>query len=237
MRHSVLLLTTGLALLCAACAHYRTPGGAVQWDALHGTDADAIPRQPSPHFPSNLSVVRLQASEYQSATVGSYGKGRYSLVTSGELLSETQLQAIAQWPAVASVGRLDLQLLPRKLESLDDLRLSAAKLQSDILLMYTVETTFRIGGQDYGPDRKLRLGGAPGEGDAVTSVARAVFTDVRTGYTYGEARGIVSRGLDAAAVADARSVDAARLAAERDAFTQLVGEAKARWGEIARHYR
>ena len=32
-------------------------------------------------------------------------------------------------------------------------------------------------------------------------------------------------------------VELARLAAERDAFTQLVGEAKARWGEIARHYR
>lgn len=226
-------------LSCTACAgSYKTPGGPVHLEAISGSDAaGSMPRQPSPHFPANIAVVRVQAPQYESYSSGSYGKGRYSIVTSQELLTEEQLELLAKWPAVDTVSALDPQLMPPKLESLDDLRLSAAKHQADILLIYTVDTAFHVKDKDYGPQASIKLGSGLDASAYVASTATAVFTDVRTGFVYGEAKATAKLADLGKAWSSTQLLDQQRLEAERQAFKLLSAEAEKAWGGISQRYR
>jgi hypothetical protein len=183
------ILAPLVLLLCAGCsAHYTTPGGPARLGDINRADvADAMSRQPAPHFPANVVVVRVQAPEYASMTASGVGEGRYSVVTVSETQADEPLKPVGAWPSVAQTTPISRLLLPSKLETLDDLRLPAAKLQADILLVYTLDTTFRVQGRDYAPLSILSLGLVPDRDAYVTSTASAVFTDVRTGYTYGTA--------------------------------------------------
>jgi hypothetical protein len=40
---------------------------------------------------------------------------------------------------------------PARLGSIDDLRVAGAKVQADLLLVYTIDTSFRVQGKGYGP--------------------------------------------------------------------------------------
>ncbi|WP_299695531.1 hypothetical protein [Hydrocarboniphaga sp.] len=234
MRNSVV----AVAVLCAGCASYATPGGPVRLDQIGGGDnGEVVTRLPAPHFPASIAVVRVQAPEYKSYTADSYGKGRFSLVTAQELLNEEQVKSLTTWPAVDSATTLNPALLPIKLESLGDLRLAAAKLQADILLVFTVETAFQVKGQAYAPLSSIKLGGAPDADASVSSTASAVFTDVRTGYTYGSAQATAKLGDLASSWGSAAVVDKRRLEAEHLAFTQLLAEVEKTWAGIATQYQ
>ena len=235
LRHSLTVLTAATALLCAGCASYRTPGGPVRLADIDGSD-DAS-RLPSPHFPARVAVVRVQAPEYESFTSGSYGKGRYSVVTTPELMSDDALQAMAKWTAIEGITPLSPQLLPGKLDALDDLRLAAAKLQADIMLIYTVETAFQLQGRAVAPASSLSLGGKPDEDASVSSTASAVFTDVRTGFTYGRAEATAKTSDLGSAWGKASSVDQKRLETEQQAFKQLLAETEKTWDGIAKRYQ
>lgn len=202
-----------------------------------GSADPAASRLPSPHFPANLAVVRVQAPKYESESSGSYGKGAFSLVTTRELLTEEQIQALTKWSAVDEIVVLDPQLLPPKLDSLDDLRLAAAKLQADILLLYTVDTRFRLQGKAYEPLASISLGGKADAESQIESSASAVFVDVRTGYTYGEAHASARQADLGKAWSSAKLLDQERLETERQAFALLAAEAEKAWGGIAQRYR
>lgn len=228
-------------MFCAGCASYVTPGGPARLAELNGADvadvADPGARPPSPHFPVRFGVVRVQAPAYRSRSVRSLGEGRFSIVETQELLDQAQLKAIANWPVVAKVATLDGALLPARLESLDDLRLAAAKIQADILLVYTLDTAFRLQGQPYGPAAKIALAESPGREAGVTSTASALFVDVRTGFIYGSVQASgAAVGLDQA-WRSVDSLDGKRLEAERQAAAALLSEGEKTWNAIAGRYR
>ncbi|WP_428310030.1 hypothetical protein [Hydrocarboniphaga sp.] len=226
------------ALLCAGCASYVTPGGPIRLADIDRADvASEAARMPSPHFPARVALVRVQAPQYKSFSSDSYGKGRYSVVTTQELLTDDELQQIAKWPAIEGVTPLSRLLLPDKLDSLDDLRLAAAKLQADIMLIYTVETSFQVQGRAVGPLTAISLGTAPDRDAYVTSTASAVFTDVRTGFTYGTAEATAKTSGLSSAWGEAKVVDKKRLEAEQQAFTQLLAETEKTWDGIAKRYQ
>lgn len=231
-------LSLVLALLLAGCAHYQTPGGPVNLGDINRADiAEVASRQPSPHFPANLAFVRVQAPDYKSYSADAAIGGAFSVVTVNELLGDTQLAEIAAWPSVEQASPLNRLLLPSKLESIDDLRLAAAKLQADILVTYTIDTSFRIQGRAYGPLTVLSLGLVPDRDAFVTSTASAIFTDVRTGFTYGTAEATAKASGLTSVWTSADTIDAKRLEAEHAAFGQLVAEAGKTWTGIAGRYR
>lgn len=222
-------------LFCAGCASYTTPGGPVKLAEISRVDDEMASRQPSPKFPASIGVVRVQAPRYASASTGSYGKGAFSLVTAQELIGDPQLAAIGGWASVGKVQTLDPNLLPSKFDSLDDLRLAAAKLQIDVLLVTTVDTVFAAGGKTFGPSADFKLGKS-GSDAAIRSTASAVFIDVRTGFSYGEAQaGAQATDLAAAGASD-KSLDKLRLDTERQAFDAFLAEAQTTWAGIERRY-
>lgn len=198
--------------------------------------AEAAARKPSPNFPARLAVARVQATGYKSYSAEAYGAGVFSVVTTQELMTDGQMQAISGWPSVAGVAPVSRLLLPASLRSLDDLRLSAAKLQADVLLVYTLDTAFRINGRGYGPLTAISLGIVPDRDAHVTATASALFIDVRTGFIYGVAEATAKASGLTNFWSSSDTVDRKRLEAEREAFGLLLAEAGKTWARIAGQY-
>lgn len=237
MTRSVVLLALAAALGGCA-AKYVTPGGPARLDAIDRADiAEVAARQPAASFPARIAVVRVQAADYRSSTAAApLATGRFSVVPTKELISDDELRTIGEWDDVAAVAPLGKLLLPAKLESIEDLRLAAAKLQADVLLVYTIDTTFRVQGRGYGPLAVLSLGLVPDRDAYVTSTASAIFVDVRTGFVYGVAEATEQESGLTNAWSSSDTVDAKRIAAERDACRTLLTEARQTWsGIVAEH--
>ena len=236
-KYTMRTLLLSCVLLCSACASYVTPSGAVRLDDIDRADiAEIAARKPSPNFPARVAIVRIQAPEYRSYSSEGYGNGRFSVVTTQELMTEEQFQKFGTWPSIAAVAPINRLLLPEKLESLDDLRLSAAKLQADVLMVYTIDTSFRIQGRWYGPLSAISLGLAPDRDAHITSTASALFSDVRTGFVYGVAEATAKATGLTNFWDSGDMIDKKRLETEQQAFTLLAAETEKAWSGIASQY-
>jgi hypothetical protein len=226
-----------MVLFCTGCSSYVTPGGAADLDQINRVKLiDGSPRQPAPQLPANFAVVRVQAAAYKSYAAQGFGSGRFSVITAREAPSPEQLQLIAKWPAVDNAALLNASWLPEKFESIDDLRGAAAKMQADVLLVYTVETTFKLHGQAVPPEGSIALGDKASAPATVSAVASAALVDVRTGYVYGRAEAPAS--ADVTDVLKARdALEARRLDVEHDALAQLMMKAGKTWADIAQQYQ
>ena len=71
---NIVVLVFLLAL--SGCASYTTPGGSVQLSQLADADINKLMSvKPGASFPVNISVARVQAPNYQSYKVSSFGTG------------------------------------------------------------------------------------------------------------------------------------------------------------------
>ncbi|NGY05023.1 hypothetical protein [Solimonas terrae] len=235
MRHLIAIFAVVFG--SAGCASYMTPGGPALLAQIGGGDVADTAQQPSPQFPLSMVAVRVQAADYRSLSANGYGKGRFSVIAPPELMTPPQLQTVAHWPQVASVAVFDASLLPASFESLADLRFAAAKMQADVLMVFTVATRFRIDGHDRDPASKIALGDKPDADAAVSSTASLAFVDVRTGFTYGATQADASVGGLADAWGSDATLDGKRLEAERQAFAALLVAAGKSWDGIVGRYR
>lgn len=225
------------AVAIAGCASYVTPGGPVRLDEINRADiAELASRKPAANFPARIAVARVQAADYRSASADPLATGRYSVLTAQELMSEADLQQMGAWPQVAGVAPVGRLLLPPRLDSVEDLRASAAKVQADVLMVYTIDTAFRIQGRGYGPLTAISLGLVPDRDAFVTSTASALLMDVRTGFVYGLAEGTAkASGLtNVWGVGD--KIDGKRIEAEQQAFHLLLAEAAKTWAGVSTQY-
>lgn len=238
MRGYQFWLSVGLLLLISGCAStYVTPGGPAKLDQIDGADiATVAARQPAASFPAQLAVVRVQAADYRSESVQPDITGRYSVITTGELLTDTAQANMGSWPAVAGAAPVGRLLLPTQVNTLDDLRLAAARLQADVLLVYTIDTGFRIRDKSYASLAILSLGLVPDRDAHISSTASALFIDVRSGYVYGQAEGTARASGLTNIWHSSATVDRKRIEAERSAFVDMMASAKKTWTGIVAHY-
>jgi len=230
-------LVAVLVVALTGCASYVTPGGPARLDDIDRVDvAEAASRKPSPNFPARLAVARVQAPEYRSNSTDAYGSGRFSVVTTQELITDADFEHLLGWPSVSGVAPINRLLLPATLDSLDDLRTSAAKVQADVLLVYTVDTQFRVQGRGYGPLTAISLGLVPDRDAHVTTTVSALFTDVRTGFVYGVAEATAKTAGLTNAWSSGATVDRKRLEAEQKAFGLFLTEAEKTWAGIVRQF-
>jgi hypothetical protein len=140
------LIAIFLFLACG-CASYTTPGPGAELAALVPPEARGLTepdiqklleRKPVAVFPARLAVVRIQAANYLSHGAHSVGTGRYSVVTTREVEREEHFNRLGALPMVAGVAPLNRILLPFRLETDKELRMAAASLQADLLLIYTL---------------------------------------------------------------------------------------------------
>lgn len=220
-------------LLLCGCASYPTPGGPAPFaDAAGATVAGGALTRPSLNIPARIAIARVQAADYKSFSTRAATGGRFGFIAGNESPSAAQIRSVDQWPSVAHVDALGPALVPEKLDSLEDLRLAAAKLQADVLLAYTLDTRFLVKGERTKPGTKLSLGDAA-DGAGIASTAAGLLIDVRTGYVYGSAQGSVSVDPLADAWRSNEALDQQRVSAEQQAFAAMALNAGKVWAGIA----
>ncbi|MHC4260810.1 MAG: hypothetical protein ACYSTF_10450 [Planctomycetota bacterium] len=237
-----LMLAMMILALMGCGASYVTPGAGADLSTLAGaslTDKDiqkVLDRKPVAPFPAHLATVRIQAPYYRSYMTDSYGSGRYSVVTVKEIETDKHFEQLARLPMIRSVAPLNQILLPTKLESDKELRVAAANLHADLLLVYTLHTVFRVRDHDIGPLGIITLGFLPNHEAKVTSTASAVLFDVRTGFVYGLAESTAREKQMTNVWTSQDTVDESRIKAESRAFEQLLDEFKLTWKGIVEQY-
>ena len=223
-----------IAILTTGCASYMTPGGAVSIPEITTPDvADALSRKPAAVFPARLAVVRVQGAGYESYSNRGYGRGKYSVVTNRDIETEADFTRLAAMPEVSAVGTLNRLLLPANHTSGDDLRTAAAQLQADIVMLYTIDTSFRTDTQQIGPMQLVALGFFPNKKAKVSSTCAVAFVDTRTGYVYGVAESTANEEQRSDLWNKEEAIEKARAKAERAAFAQALGDVEKLWGQIA----
>ncbi len=227
-RYSLLLLFVG-----GCSIGYRTPGGGANLKLFADRDIREIfERQPSAPRPVHLAIARVQAPRYRSYSSRSHGQGRYSVVTVRDVEQEQDFERIAKLPDIAQVVPLNRLLLSDQLESDRELRLAAAALHADMILIYTFDTDFSS--DDFlRPLTVITLGLSPNKWVRVSTTASAVLLDVRTGYVYGACESTARRKQLASAWTSRDAVDHSRRKTEREAFELLLADFEKLWAGVA----
>ena len=227
------------ALLCSGwllgCASYTTPGAGVSIASISKADADIgelLKAEPAASFPARMAMARVQGSGYASKTQQCYGHGRYCVVTARDVESEEQFSRLGRLPQIAGLAPMSRLLLPTDLGSLKDLRVAAAALKADLLLVYTLDTAFRVDDSGIAPLTLITLGVLPTKKAKVSTTASAVVFDVRTGFIFGIAEATATEQQRGSLWTTPEAIDAARLAAEKSAFQKLVEELEALWPRL-----
>jgi hypothetical protein len=195
----------------------------------------AMGTQPLAHFPTGIAAVRIQASGYRSDTAEGWGTGRYSIITTRDIEGPADMGRLAKLPLVSGVGPINRLLLPTNLESDRELREAAARMHADVLLVYTLDTTFLVEDK-AAPLTVVTLGLSPNQQAKVVCTASALLMDTRNGYLYGIAEATDRQDQLASAWTSSAAVDQTRRRTESKAFSKLVSELEKTWAGVVQTY-
>lgn len=236
------MLLASWLLTLAGCATYLPPGAKADLQAFAPPDIQSgFAAQPTSPFPASIAAVRVQAPQYNNHYLrqhgGQYGTGRYSIITVREVEEAAQIDRLAALPQIAGVIALNRVLLPAKLESDREIRAAAARLQADMVLLYTFDTAF-YDRDAARPLTVITLGLSPTRKITATTTVSALLLDTRTGYIY-SAYEVTERQATLATSWNTRdAADAARQQTEKRAFAQLVDELTRSWPKLLqRHHK
>ena len=226
------------AMLCAlaGCSTYIPPGAKADLQAFAPASIqEGFAAKATAPFPASIAAVRVQAPTYTNYYLqhngGTYGSGRYSVVTTREVEDQAQFDRLSKLPQVAGLVSINRMLLPPKLESDLELREAAARLQADLLLLYTFDTSF-FDTDLAKPLTVLTLGLSPTKKVYVTTTASALLLDTRTGYVYA-AYGVTNKSESMASSWGSRdAADEGRRHNEKEAFDKLVADLIGSWPRL-----
>ncbi|MEX0777578.1 MAG: hypothetical protein WD042_17875 [Phycisphaeraceae bacterium] len=245
MRIRISLIALSLLTLTGCGAEYVTPGRGADMSVFGGkdprrlqTDYDVQQRldlKPLASFPTAIAVARVQAPGYRSYSNHSWGTGRYSVVTTRDVESDQSVASLTKLPMVTGVAPLNRMVLPERLESDRDLRQAAASLHADMLLIYTIDTTFDT--EDLmEPMTIVTLGLSPNQQARVTTTASAMLMDTRNGYVYALAEATEKDQQLANAWTSETAVDQTRRRTEAKAFDKLIADFTRAWPRVVEQY-
>ena len=227
------VILSAMALASGCAQHYVTPGGGVSMVEI--TDGDLIEHyatEPAAAFPATIAVVRVQDSGYQSKSHHGYGHGRYSVVTTRDIETDEAFETLLNLPDVQGVAPVGRMLVPANANTVKDLRVPAARLHADMILVYSVDTSLYVDGKQLGPLSLVSLGLIPNKKAHVTATVAGMLVDVRTGYVYGTTESTDTQEQRATIWSTEMVIEKARAKAERTAFQGFVGEFEELWSGV-----
>jgi hypothetical protein len=222
---------------------YATPGRAADFKAL-GVTKEALTdttinatlaKQPLATFPCSIAAARIQAPGYHSESAETFGTGNYCVITTRDIEAETDWNKLRSLPQVTGIAPLNRLLLPNQLNSDLELRQAAASLHADILLVYTIDSTFEV--EDHlAPLSVVTLGLSPNDTARVITTASAMLMDTRNGYLYGYAEA-TERGTQLTnGWMTGQAVNDVRKRTESKAFAKLVESLGGTWGNVVKNF-
>lgn len=241
MPHSLRrLLAFALLASLVGCASYIPPGAKADLQAFAPASIqEGFAAKPTAPFPASIAFVRVQAPSYTNyrlqQTGGAYGTGRYSVVTTREVEEEAQIDRVAKLPQIAGLTGLNRMLLPEKLEGDREIREAAARLQADLVFIYTFDTVF-FETDLARPLTVITLGLSPTAKVFVTTTVSALLLDTRTGYVYSTYETTKKANTLSTSWGSRDAADEARRNNERAAFSQMVDEFTNTWPKVLERY-
>ena len=233
-----------IALLGGCGAHYVTPGGSVSMAQIAGIgeqfDGDIskhFETRPAAAFPAHIAVVRVQDSGYYSRSYHGHSGGRYTIVTTRDIESDEAFERLQKMPDVNGVAPIGRMLVPVNANTIKDLRIPAAQLHADMVLVYSVDTSLYVDGKQLGPLTLISLGLVPNKKAHVTATVAGMLVDVRTGYIYGTTESTDTQSQIATVWDTEAAIESSRKKAEKNAFEGFVGEFEELWGGVVDVYR
>jgi hypothetical protein len=239
------------ALVTGCASSYATPGRGARMQVFEaataeqkaaGTDAGTdvgiqriLERKPLASFPASIAVARVQAPHYSSYTAKSWGTGQYSVVTSRDIESDADFERLRKLQMVRGIAPLNRLVLPEQFNSDYELRHAAAKMHADVLLIYTLDTTFQRLDRTT-PVSLVTLGAASNKRMRILCTASAALLDTRSGYVYGLAEATHDHEELQNAWRTESEIDARRRAVETKAFAELMGELETTWGGVVQEH-
>ncbi len=243
----IILLFVFAASIQSGCESYVVPGPAAQMQAFgvvppgereQLTDhqiRQELSRKPLATFPANLCVAHVQGASYRNWYGRAYGRGAYSVITTREVQTEEHLKRLAGMPMVQAVAPMSRMLLPADLHSDMELRQAAAKLHTQILLIYTFDTDY-YDENSATPLDVVTLGFRSHKKVRITTTASAALLDVRNGYVYGVAEATARNEQDTSSWNNQEKADESRQRTEAEAFDRLLDELATTWTGIVQTY-
>lgn len=236
----IVVLAVALAVSLSACAgtSYVAPGRGADLRRVVPSASDdasieeALARKPAAGWPATIATVRVQGAGYRSSSWQPQSKGgQWTVVGVREIEEPEHLARLKALPEVRDVAVATPLIFPEQISSDAELRAAAARVQADLLLVYTVDTA--VHDEDASPlFTLLTLGLAPTRVRSITSTAQCVLVDVRSGFFYGSAEATERFQRTESQLLDTSGVDKKRIEVERKAFTGLVGAFEHTWPSI-----
>ncbi|MCW5624765.1 MAG: hypothetical protein KIT73_08630 [Burkholderiales bacterium] len=232
MKRFMMLPIIVVFLLSGCVSTYLPPGDKADLQALAPQSIqEGFAAKPVATFPVSIAVAHVQSPDYASYTVqqsGGSGAGRYSVITAREPEEQAELDRLSRLPQVAGLVSLNRLLLPPRLESDKELREAAARLQADLVLLYTYGTIFF----DTNTSRSMSaisLGFSLSRKVSVTTTASALLMDTRTGYVYSAYEVTARKEARSSWWASRDTADEGRRSTEHEAFARLMDEIVKSW--------
>lgn len=231
-----------LFLLFNSCStKYVTPGGDVKISALADEDITKIlSNKPSAEFPVSIAVARIQAPKYSNNKYPNQeaktATGNFSMVLTREYDEEKQLQEIGKLKGIKQISPFNRLLLPYNYNSIKDLRLAAAKMKAQMLLVYTFDTEFIVDAKNFGPQNVFALGYLKNKEVKVRTTSSAALFDVQTEYLYGLAEATEEVEKRSNVWKQSQDVDQLRIESEKKSFEKLSKEIEQMWDGIYQEY-
>jgi len=239
LRNFLLLLLFASLVSCKAT--YVTPGGPVQISELADTDISKIlSNKPASEFPVNIAIARIQSPEYSNyryhRIYNQRPQDKFSMILTRDASEEESFQQLAKMDGIKQMSPFNRLLLPYDYSSVKDLRLAAAKMRAQMLLVYTYDTQFVVDTKNYGPQNLISLGYLKNKEVKVVTTASVALFDVQTEYLYGLAEATSQETKKANAWKKLDEVDNLRTETEKKAFQELVGEIEKMWKGVQEEY-
>ena len=235
------LAPLAIVLSVAGCATYIPPGpkADLQVFAPPGIE-EGFALKPTCPFPAAIAAVRVQAPDYSNYNlahgVGSFGTGRYTVITTREVEDQSQIDRVLALPQVAGIATLNRMLLPEQLNSDREIREAASRLQADMVLIYTFDTKFFSDDASV-PLAVITLGLSPTHTITAVTTVSALLLDTRTGYVYSAYEATEREAKVSTSWGSGESADEARRATERRAFAKLIDDFVNSWPRLLDRYQ
>jgi len=229
-----------LVVLFAGCSTYIPPGAKADLQAFAAPSVqEGFAAKPTSPFPASIAAVRVQAPTYTNHYLrrngGQYGTGRFSIITVREVEEQSQYDRIVALPRVAGLVALNRMLLPERLEGDREIREAAARLQADLVYLYTFDTSF-FDTDAAKPLSVITLGLSPTRKITAVTTVSALLLDTRTGFVYAAYEVTEREATVSTSWGSSDSADEVRRTTERRAFGKLVDELVVSWPKLLERY-
>lgn len=236
------LIIMAFMLAISSCSvKYITPGSDVKISQLADEDiAKLLSNKPASEFPVNIAIARVQHPLYTNNNkwdnAFTTSTGNFSLVLTRNADEDEAFKKLNDMSGVKQASPFNRLLLPYNYKSIKDLRLAAAKMKAQMLLVYTFDTQFRIGTKNYGPHNIISLGYLKNKEVTVVTTASMALFDVQTEYLYGLAEATADERKKSNAWKKKEDVDDLRQQTEHRAFIKLIEEIESLWPGVVKEY-